>query len=80
VDPVQALERISYLLDRDGAEPRRSLAYRNAAEVIAELPDGELARLHKAGRLTSLPGVGDSTARAIAQALDGEVPDRLRDL
>ena len=39
--------------------------------------DDEIERLHAAGKLTDLPGIGPSTGGVIAQALDGEVPDYL---
>ena len=80
MEPVAALERITYLLDRSLAPSQKAKAFLNAAEVVRGLPDGELARLHAAGKLKTLPGIGDSTAAVIAQALDGKVPDRVAEL
>lgn len=77
MEPVAALERITYLLDRSLAPSRKAQAFLKAAEVLRDLPDDELASLHAAGKLKSLPGIGDSTAKVISQALDGKVPDRL---
>jgi len=71
VDPAAALERIAYCLDRVLAEGHRVKAYLRAAEVVRELPPGELERRHAERTLTELPGIGDKTGAVIAQALDG---------
>ena len=42
--------------------------------------DDEIARLHAAGKLTELPGIGPTTGKVIAEALDGEVPGYLAKL
>jgi putative hydrolase len=77
VGPVEALERIAYLLDR-AREPRyRAMAFVRAADAIRDLDDAELRRLAGEGRLTSLDKVGDVTAKVIAEALAGEVPGYL---
>jgi putative hydrolase len=80
MEPIEALERISYLLDRAGESVRRSTAYLRAADAIRGLPREELEKRHRSGRLTDFPGVGESTAKAIGEALDGAVPARLADL
>jgi putative hydrolase len=80
VDPVAALERIAYCLDRVLAEGHRVQAYLKAADVIRSLPAGELARRHAEGTLTELPGIGPKTGSIITQALDGEVPAYLTEL
>ena len=38
--PLEALNRVVYLMDRSLAEPNKVNAFRNAAAVVAELPDG----------------------------------------
>jgi putative hydrolase len=47
--------------------------------VAGHDPD-DLARLHRAGALTDLDGIGDRTAGVIAEALDGGVPAYLQRL
>ncbi|MBI2710853.1 MAG: PHP domain-containing protein [Actinobacteria bacterium] len=78
--PADALDRVAYLMDRRLESSRKSQAFRHAAEVVRALADDELRRLHEAGRLTELAGIGDATSTVIGQALDGQVPDRLADL
>lgn len=78
--PREALERVVHLLDRNLAEGNKVRAYRRAIDVVAEVGDQELARLHRRGALTELPGIGTSTGAVIAQALDGRVPDKVTEL
>ena len=75
--PADALDRIVYLLDRDLAESTRVRAFARARDVVVDVGDDEIERLHAAGKLTDLPGIGPSTGGVIAQALDGQVPDYL---
>lgn len=78
--PAAALHRVAHLLDRSLVSSRKSAAFRTAAAALEAAGDDEVRRLHEQAKLTSLPGVGDSTAKVAAQALDGQVPDRLADL
>ncbi|HWJ07769.1 MAG TPA: PHP domain-containing protein, partial [Nocardioides sp.] len=64
-------------LERGRADSYKVKAYRGAANAILALPADEIAERARAGTLTELPGVGSSTARVIAQAAGGRVPDKL---
>lgn len=78
--PREALERVVYLLDRSLADGNKVRAYQRAIDIVAEVGDEELARLHALGELTDLPGIGRSTGAVIADALDGKVPRKIADL
>ncbi len=80
VDPADALERIAYHLERTRAETYKVRAFRGAARALKGLDPGEIEALAAAGRLRELPGVGDTTARVIVEALSGEVPRYLQEL
>jgi putative hydrolase len=77
-DPVDDLRRIAFYLERANEATYRVRAFRSAAAAIAKLPAEELAERAAAGTLAKLPGVGDVTARCIAESLAGEEPVYLR--
>jgi putative hydrolase len=77
MDPVEALERIATLLERERAGRYKEEAFRKAADAIRGRPVDELRDLAAQGRLADLPGIGSSTARVVDQALAGEVPEYL---
>ncbi len=78
--PVEALERIADLLMRARAPGPRQQAFKRATREISRVPDSELQFLADNGRLKDLPGIGDTTAAVIAEALAGETPQYLQKL
>ncbi|QYJ05725.1 PHP domain-containing protein [Nocardioides panacisoli] len=75
--PVAALRRLAFLLERGRADTYRVKAFRGAAAAILPRDPGEVAAAAEDGTLTDIAGVGASSAKVIADAVAGRVPERL---
>jgi putative hydrolase len=76
-DPVATLERIAYLLERSQAPTYRVRAFRTAVSVLRATGSDQVRALSAAGRLTSLRGIGDTTAAVVTDVLAGRTPEYL---
>ncbi|MFG2530183.1 PHP domain-containing protein [Streptomyces sp. NPDC048516] len=80
MDPVEALERIAFLLERQGAVSYRVQAFRTAATVVGALSPDEVRRRALDGSLGRVKGLGPKTTRVVEEALAGVRPAYLTHL
>lgn len=80
LEPLDALRRIAFLMERGRKGTYRIKAFRNAADTVAGLTPEALSTAYEQGRLTDLPGIGSATALVIQQTMDGQTPDYLATL
>jgi DNA polymerase (family X) len=65
---AERFELMADLLELEGAVAYRVLAYRRAAKTLRETPES-VVRLSEQGRLTELPGVGDTISDKVGELI-----------
>ena len=80
IEPVDALRRIAFLLERSRAGTYRVQAFRKAADTVLATSRTDLDRRAAEGSLQSLPGIGKATEAVVREALAGEQPTYLTSL
>jgi putative hydrolase len=78
--PEAALSRVVHCLDRAHDTSFKAKAFFRARNVVRDTDPAEIEERARAGTLTKLEGIGDSSARLITEALAGGTPDYLAHL
>ena len=79
-DPVAALRRCIYLLDRELAPQPKVKAFQRAVDIVDEAGTDAVAERVAAGTLQQLDGIGKSTGGVIEAAVRGEPSPYVADL
>jgi putative hydrolase len=80
IEPVDAMRRIAFLLERSGADTYRVQAFRGAATALLGVGPDEVRRRAADGTLTDIGGIGARTAGVVREALAGQTPEYLAKL
>ena len=80
MEPLEALDRIAFLLERSQAPRYKVETFRKATDLIREIDPDELRTRAERGTLRERPGIGDTTARVVTEAFSGGTPSYLERL
>jgi DNA polymerase (family 10) len=76
---ARIFDRIADFLEFKGDSIYRVNAYRKAARVIKDLPEG-IEELHSKGKLSSIPGIGEKLSNKIGQYLEKGTVKKYKEL
>ncbi|HEY1531105.1 MAG TPA: PHP domain-containing protein [Galbitalea sp.] len=79
MDPVEALNEVAYLLERERANEFKTKAFRSAANALAAVPPDERQSQLESGALKKTKGIGATSYEVIVEALAGDIPSYLKD-